>query len=318
MSIIRNRIDRIKNGTDLGIDRDGQQGRQRTINADGSFNLKRISDERVDFELYHWLINTTWTRYWLTVFLFYGTLNFLFAVIFYQIGPQYIVGISPDDSMNDFIQCFFFSNQTFTTVGYGGMHPSGLASSWVASLEAFIGLMSFALATGTLYGRFSKPTSRIVYGKQAVIAPYQEFKAFQFIIANGRTSNLMELEATVNCGYIDNTLADPVRQFKQLTLQLNRIAMFPTSWTLNHVIDEDSVFYGLSHQDMIDREIEVFILIKGFDETFSQIIYSRSSYTASDIVWGAKFNRPFSIGEDGKLVMDLRTLGSHYPIELPA
>lgn len=321
MSLIRNTLGKIRNanvakGEDIGLDRGAQQGRQRTINADGSYNIKRITGDTLNLELFHWLINTSWKHYWIAVFLFYGGVNVIFATIYLLIGVEFIYGIVPADGMNDFLHCFFFSNQTFTTVGYGGMHPVGLASSWVASLEAFVGLMSFALATGTLYGRFSRATSAIKYSKNALIAPFRDGISFQFMVANQKKSNLMELEVTSNFSWVDKSTEQPIRQFTPLKYDVSKIAMFPTSWTIVHAINEESPFYGMRLQDMIEAEIEVFILIKGFDESYSQTIYSRSSYTAKDFVFGGKFIRPFYVDESGMLVMDLTKVGNWEKVEI--
>jgi inward rectifier potassium channel len=317
MSKIRDRINRNRNKLDIGLDHSAEQGRQRTVNLDGSFNIKRITGDTLDFDLYHWLITTSWKHYWIVVFLFYGVVNGVFALAFYAIGIDSIGGIVHSDTLHDFLQCFFFSNETFTTVGYGGLHPTGVAASFVASLEAFLGLMSFALATGTLYGRFSKPRPRIKFGKNAVIAPFGEQTAFQFIIANQRNTNIMELEVIVNFSWVDKSNGDSYRRFKILNLELSKIAMFPTSWTINHVIDEESPMYGMTEKDFADREIEAFITLKGFDETYSQTVYIRMSYTAKDVIYGAKFQRPFYVGETGQLVMDLRKVGNYDIVPMP-
>ncbi|MCW3124531.1 MAG: Ion transport 2 domain protein [Bacteroidetes bacterium] len=317
MSLLRDRINRNRNNVDIGLDHGAQAGRQRTVNLDGSYNIKKITGERIDFDLYHWLITTSWNKYWLTVFLFYGFVNFIFAVFFYLAGPQNIAGISPTDNINDFMQCFFFSNQTFTTVGYGGMHPTGLFSSWLASMEAFIGLMSFALATGTLYGRFSKPKPNLKFSRNMIIAPVGEVTGLQFQLANQRASNIMDLEATVNFSWVDNTEGDQLRRFKQLNLELSKIAMFPLSWTINHIIDEQSPLYGMTEEEMKRDEIEIFVSLRGFDETYAQTIYIRMSYTWKDLIYGAKFQKPFYVGPDGKVVMDLRKVGSYDLAELP-
>ena len=318
--MLRDRINRNRNKLDIGLDHAAEKGRQRTVNLDGSFNIRRITGERIDFDLYHWLITTSWKHYWIVVFLFYGTINGLFAVVYYAIGIDSMAGIEHTDMLHDFLQCFFFSNETFTTVGYGGLRPTAVASSFVASLEAFMGLMSFALATGTLYGRFSKPKPRIKFGKNALIAPIGDLTAFQFIIANLRNSNIMELEATVNFSWVDKSdgESDGYRRFKQLNLELSKIAMFPTSWTINHIIDEESPMYGMAAEDFIEKETEAFITLKGFDETYSQTVYIRMSYTGKDVIYGAKFQRPFYVGEDGKLVMDLRKVGTYDLVSMPA
>jgi inward rectifier potassium channel len=318
MSKLRDRIIQNRNKLDIGLDHSAEKGRQRTVNLDGSYNIKRITGDAIDFDLYHWLITTSWKHYWIVVFLFYGISNSVFALIYYAIGLDSMAGIVHTDALHDFLQCFFFSNETFTTVGYGALRPTAIGSSFVASLEAFMGLMSFALATGTLYGRFSKPKPRIKFSANAIIAPFGETTAFQFMIANQRTSNIMELEAIVNFSWVDKSDGEGYRRFKLLNLELSKIAMFPTSWTINHIIDEESPMYGMNADDFLKKEVEAFITLKGFDETYSQTVYIRMSYTARDFIYGAKFQRPFYVGEDGQLIMDLRKVGSYDLAPMPA
>lgn len=318
MSKLRDRINQNRNKLDIGLDHSAEKGRQRTVNLDGSYNIKRITGDAIDFDMYHWLITTSWKHYWIVVFLFYGTVNGIFAFVYYAIGIDSMAGVIHTDALHDFLQCFFFSNETFTTVGYGGLRPTAISSSFVASLEAFMGLMSFALATGTLYGRFSKPKPRIKFSANVIIAPFGETTAFQFMIANQRSSNIMELETIVNFSWVDKSDGEGYRRFKLLNLELSKIAMFPTSWTINHVIDEESPMYGMSAEELINKEVEAFITLKGFDETYSQTVYIRMSYTAKDFIYGAKFQRPFYVGKDGQLIMDLRKVGSYDLVPMPA
>lgn len=149
MSKIRKVIDRMRAGEDLGLDRSAQKGRQRTINADGSYNMERVTNRWMgNFYLYHWLITTSWTHYWLAIIAFYLVDNLFFGTVYYQLGPENISGITGSSEVAKYLSCFFFSCQTFTTVGYGGLHPTGVVASSVAAIEAFFGLMMFAVATG--------------------------------------------------------------------------------------------------------------------------------------------------------------------------
>lgn len=319
MSLIRDRIKKNRNQLDLGLDNEAQKGRQRTINPDGSFNIRKISGEAVDFDPFHWLITTSWRNYWLAVFLFYGGVNAIFAVIFYVLGNGALSGVMPEDTWtNHFMKCFFFANETFTTVGYGDMHPMTHFTSWIASLEAFVGLMSFALATGTLYGRFSKPRPKIRFSPNAIIAPVGDLAGFQFMIANQHKSNIMDLEATVNFSWVDKSDGEGLRRYKGLNLELSKIAMFPLSWTVNHIIDEESPLFGMGPEDIVGKEVDVFITLRGFDETYSQTVYIRMSYGMHNIIYGAKFRRPFYIDKNGQTVIDLRKVGDYDTMLMPS
>ena len=313
MSKIRNAIDRMKVGEDIGLDRSGQTGRQRTVNPDGSYNMERITGRVFgNFNPFYWVITTSWAHYWLVVFGFYGIMNVLFASTYYFIGIDQLSGMQGNDAFTQWLYCFFFSAQSFTTVGYGGIHPVGKLANLVATLEAFIGLMTFALATGTLYGRFSKAVPRIKYSKNILIAPYKDITAMQFMVANEMDTALMEVNAKVNLSWMDeDDKGNPIRRFQQCKLEFDKIAMFPTSWVINHPIDEESALFERSLDEIKKMDVEVFVVINGFDDTTSQTIYSRYSFIADEFIYGAKFRRPFSINSEGKLVMDLTKVGDY-------
>lgn len=306
-------------GEDLGLDRSAQKGRQRTVNADGSYNMERITASRFgDFLLYRWLITTSWKHYWMAIISFYIVDNIVFGSIYYWMGAENLSGIVGTSELDKFMSCFFFSCQTFTTVGYGGLHPVGKIASATAAIEAFLGLMMFAVATGSLYGRFSKPVSRLVYSKNILIAPYKGITGMQFMVANGVETTLMEMEARVNLSWMDeDDNGQPIRRFQQAKLEFDKIAMFPTSWVINHPIDEESALYGRTIEEIQKMDVEVFVLLKGFDDVFSQTIYSRHSFVASQFVYGAKFRKPFYVGDSGKLVMDMTKVGEYDEVPLP-
>jgi len=319
MSKIRRAIDRMRAGEDLGIDRTAHKGRQRTINPDGSYNMERRTGRVLgNFYLYHWLITASWSHYWIIVFGFYGVMNIIFASVYYFIGIDQLSGAQASTPALQFMHCFFFSAQSFTTVGYGGIFPVGRLANFVATLEAFTGLMTFALATGTLYGRFSRPVSRIKYSRNIIFSPYKDITGLQFMVANEMSSSLMEMEARVNIGwYEDDGTGKMIRRFAQVNLEIDKISLFPTSWILNHPIDEESILYGRSFEEIKKMDPEVYVLLKGFDDVFSQTIYSRHSYMIDDFIYGAKFRRPWVINDEGRIVMDLTKVGDYDVSEMP-
>lgn len=312
--------EQIKTNTheDLGLDRSVQKGRQRTINPDGSFNLLRLGGDLMGIRnIYFWVISTSWTHYWLSILAYYIVMNVLFATGYFMIGVDQLNGIPDTTAAKQWLYCFFFSSQSFTTVGYGGIHPVGVGASILAVVEAFTGLMTFALATGTLYGRFSKPLSRLKYSQHMIIAPFLQITGLQFMVANQLNSNLMDVEARVNMSWLDkDAYGHAVRKFQQAELEIDKISMFPTSWVINHPIDSNSILYGKSESEIRLMDLEVFVLLKGFDDAFSQTIYSRHSFMSDQLIVGAKFRRPFYYNEQGKMVMDLGKVGEIDRVEL--
>jgi inward rectifier potassium channel len=273
---------------DLGFGGKSSNGR-RALNKDGSFNVIRKGVPLINsFESYHRLISMSWTKFNLYVLLLYLVSNLVFASIYMLIGIDGLSGIIGSTTLDKFYEAFFFSAQTLTTVGYGRVSPVGHTAGTVAAIESMAGLLGFALATGLLYGRFSRPEARIKYSESAVVAPYKKGIAFMFRIVNERKNQLIEVEAALSMGFKKDPHAQQ-RSFHNLKLELTKINFFPLNWTLVHHIDEHSPLWGMTQADFQSSDIEFISLIKAFDDTFSQTVYSRSSYKANEIIWGARF-----------------------------
>jgi inward rectifier potassium channel len=286
---------------------------RRTINPDGSFNVKRTGLKWRDANPYLMLIDTTWPRFLLVVTVAFLAVNVAFACLYLIVGIEHLRGLESD--MSGFANAFFFSFHTLTTVGYGNVYPEGAMANTISSMEAATGLMVFAIATGLLYGRFSRPSARIVYSKSAIIAPYQDGTSLQFRVANARSNTLMNMEARVLLMIVDSSNGELKRNFIDLPLERTRIYFFALTWTIVHPIDSSSPFFGKSSEDLAKLSAEILILIQGFDDTFSQQVHSRYSYRHDELIWGAKFNPAFKIDTKGDLVVqvdhidELRLLG---------
>jgi inward rectifier potassium channel len=228
-----------------------------------------------------------WTKFFIIIILGYFFVNVLFACLYMLIGVEHLTGIEGTTKFDKFLEAFFFSSQTLTTLGYGRIAPVGTAMSTVAAIESMLGLLSFALATGMLYGRFSKPITKIKYSNCAVITPYQDINGFMFRVVNPRDNQLLEVEASVTLSLKrkNSHLSD----FFQLELERPKVVFLPSMWTIVHPINTTSPLYSLNENDVLEKEAEFIIMIKAFDETFSQTVYSRSSYKANEIKWGRKF-----------------------------
>jgi len=278
---------------------------KRIINKDGSFNIKKIGGGLASINAFHYLINISWTKFLLIVFAGFVFVNLCFALLYQLAGIENLTNASASDGLESFLNTFFFSVQTFATVGYGGIHPIGIFSNIISSLESMTGILSFALATGLLYGRFSKPSAKIIFSDRAIIAPFQEGRALMFRVANSRDNILMEMEANAMMTFLDKSDSNFTRKYFPLKLQINFIHFFPLPWTVVHPIDEDSPLFGKTSKDLADLEAEVLIMIKGFDDSFSQNVITRSSYKFNEIDWETKFVRAYSTDETGETIVDL-------------
>lgn len=278
----------------------------RFINADGSPNVRKVGrDGFRPYDMYQKLITMHWWKFGLLIFSAYFIVNLFFSAAYLLIGMDSLVGVTGNSSWERFLDAFFFSAQTITTLGYGRISPMGATASTVAAIESLFGLLGFALATGLLYGRFSRPSARIKFSTHALVAPYEGGRGLMFRMANERTSDLIEAEVQVMLSYIDLELGK--RDFDVLELEINRINLFALSWTVVHPIVESSPIWKWDMNELLTRDVEVIILVKAFETTFSNTVYQRHSYKASEILFGRKFLSTYS-PVNGMLEIDFRKL----------
>lgn len=301
--------------TDLGLGSYIPEGSSRIINKDGSFNVIRKGLSYFEtFSVYQWLITMSWMKFSSLIFGGYLIINIFFAFLYYIGGESNFEGIEASTEFQRFLNEFFFSTQTFTTVGYGRINPVGIYANTISSIESLIGLLSLAVATGLLMGRFVRPAAKILYSENALIAPYKNINGLQFRIANKRADHQM---VDVEADLLLSRIMDGKVKFDNLKLEYDKITFFTTSWTINHPITEDSPLYGKTKEDLIECNAEFFIPVKGFDDMFAQIVHSRSSYKFDELIWGAKFVSIYSEPEEGKTIIDLEKISSYTKVDLP-
>ncbi len=289
---------------------------RRAINKDGSFNVERRGASWRQFHPYLHLINASWPAFFGYVLAGYLVVNAVFALIYFALPAGEIQGARQAPYWQAFLDDFFFSAHTLTTVGYGNLAPVSNTANFIAACEAIVGLMGFALATGLLFGRVSKPSARIGFSQNALIAPYQDKTSLQFRIVNLRSNVLIELQASAMLMTVEGPAH--ARAYTPLALERERIYFFPLTWTVVHPIDESSPFYGKSAADLERVQAEVLILIKGFDDTFSQTVNARYSYRYDEMIWGARFKPAFRVDGDGRMILDVNRVGDFQPVPFQA
>jgi inward rectifier potassium channel len=268
-----------------------RESRQRLLNRDGSFNVTRSGLGFLDsFAPYHLLLTTSWRGFLAAVGVAYLALNLIFAVAYLTCGSDALVGSGAALMGGRFAQAFFFSVQTFATIGYGQVAPNGLAANTVVTVEALVGLMYQALATGLLFARFTRPTPSLLFSREAVVAPYRDGRGLMFRLANRRRTEIIELSAQVLFSALEpDGRGGTVRRYALLPLERNKVTFFPLSWTLVHPIDEASPLAGRTGEELERAEAEILVLLSGIDEALEQTVHARSSYQAHEIVWNARF-----------------------------
>jgi len=289
----------------------GGVNEKRLLNRDGSFNPRR---EGMPFfarlSPYHLLLTISWQRFFVSVVSVYVMTNVLFALAYLAWGPGAIAGQAPELFGGTFGRAFFFSVETIGTIGYGNVYPVGLGPNITVAAESITGVLMIALVTGLLFARFSRPTAAIVFSSRAVISPYRGKKGFMFRLTNRRTNQLIELEAKV----LFSRMEGSSRHYDQLELERKRVVFFPLSWTIVHPIDEKSPMWGMTDEDLAERDAEFLVLLSGIDETFSQLVHARTSYKPPEIIYGHRFVNIYKpVRDDGTIAIDVRRLGDTEP-----
>ena len=283
---LRSNADEVPEDMDFGFgDKVARNPGTRLINNDGTFNVVRRG--RSIFAPYQNLVEMGWGKFLLIMIVAYVLINVVFAVGFLLIGTDSLANVSQDDPFwYRFLGAFFFSVQTFTTVGYGSLAPVGIAANALSAFVALFGWVALAVATGLFYARFARPSRLIVFSEQALISSYKNgLKSLQFRIANKRDNHLINLHARVVLTWLDGGR----RRFAPLELERDYVPLFPLNWTIVHPINESSPIYGWTSDDYCERRSELLIMIEGYDETFAQTIYVNNSYMHHELKWNARF-----------------------------
>ena len=290
----------------------------RFITKSGNANVKKSGIGLFEsISWYHTMLNIPRWKFLVIIVTFYFLVNFIFASLYYAVGVDHLNGMTATKALDKFGQAFFFSIQTFTTVGYGHISPSGFATSFVAAVEALFGLLSFAIATGLFYGRFSKPKAHIKFSENALIAPFQNGTALMFRLSPFKNTNLTDAEAKVTLGMKLDENGVLTNKFYTLDLELSKINALNLSWTLVHPITENSPLYKLTKEDYANIQGEILVFLKVFDDMFSTTVVKRASYSFDEIVYGAKFLPMFSRSENqNKTVLHIDKLNLHEKIKL--
>jgi inward rectifier potassium channel len=316
MALRINPFSRINNDTGFGTNSNSSVGR--FINRDGSFNLRKEGIpvwERKS--IYHTLLNLPTWKFFFAIIFFFVSINLVYTLIYLALGAHEFQGILGTSKWQHFKEIYFFSTETFTTVGYGRVNPIGDGVNLVAAIEALNGFLYLAVFTGLIYGRFSKPKAFLKFSDYAVIAPYKDKMGLMFRFASFKDMHtLTNVEVKANLALLVPEDGKAVYKFYELTLERSRIQNLPMNWTVVHSIDENSPLLGLNADDIKAADVEIYVHVQGFDEVFSSSVIKRTSYTWEEI----QFNRRFvpMYRETGNTtVLELQKLNMTVPAAVP-
>jgi len=318
MAIFKRKINvQSEPNTGFGVNSENSSGRFYNRITGGANVVKRGVGILNKYSWYHTMLAMPRAKFLSFLLIVYIVINLFFAGIYYTIGIDHLAGVNQGSDIKNFSEVFFFSAQTFTTVGYGRISPVGFMASAVSTFEAFLGLLSFALATGLFYGRFSRPRAFLSFSHNAIIAPYKDGIAFMFRMAPYKNNLLSEAEVKVNLAMQLDENGKMMNRFFNLDLEISKINALALSWTIVHPINEKSPLYNFNYTDMVNAKIEALVFVKAFDEVFSNTVVQRFSYVASEVVWGAKFRLMYHPDEKKEAtILDMNKLNDYEKVEL--
>ncbi|SFE40666.1 inward rectifier potassium channel [Chitinophaga sp. CF118] len=263
----------------------------RFVNKDGTFNLRKEGRSLLDrYSIYQTMLNLPVWQFTCMLVLIFIILNLLYTSIYLMIGTNELQGIATRSTWGTFKEVYFFSTETFTTVGYGRVNPIGDGANFVASIEAMSGFLSFALATGLIYGRFARPKAYLAFSDHAVIAPFKQGTALMFRFACYKNHHaLTDVNVQVNIAMLTQENGHSAYKYFDLKLERSKIESLPMNWTVVHPLNEESPLSGLSAEDMQTADVEIYVLIRGFSDIYSSIVQQRTSYTYQEIRFNKKF-----------------------------
>lgn len=298
---------------DLGFgEKVARESRQRLMNEDGSFNISRTGfSYRSTLNFYHTALTMSWLTFLSIVMLLYFASNVVFGTLYMLCGTDALIDTSGNQFNNPFFTAFFFSVQTFATIGYGTIHPVGLLPNILVTIESYYSMIMTALITGIVFARFARPTARVIFSKNVIISPYSEERnALMFRLVNGRNNQLVEVEArVVFVHFVEGENGQLKRQFELLELERRKVFFLPLAWTVVHPIDENSPLYNKTSADLEKSDAEILILLSGMDETFAQVVHTRMSYKPDKVKFGYKFTNMYNEVEPGEPIsIDIRKL----------
>lgn len=298
----------IQNNQDTGFGDKASQMGGRMVNRDGTFNIQRLG---IPFftrvSSYHSMLTMPRWRFILVIFNAYFIINCFFTLLYWLAGPSGLEGVASEHSFERVKELFFFSTQTFTTVGYGRVNPVGELTNWIAAIESLIGFLSFAIAAGLLYGRFSRPRSFVRFSEKMLLTNYQGGKALMFRLVGYKDDHILtNVEIKVSARLFS---PEGNYQFYNLDLERSHVDSLVLNWTIVHPINEKSPFWGLSQEDIQNLQPEVSALLIGFDEVYSSTVMARNSYALNDLFFGYRFAPMYFRGKSNTK-LDLSLLDS--------
>jgi inward rectifier potassium channel len=253
-------------------------------------------------DLYHSLLVASWAQFFALVLVAYLGANVAFALGYLSIGD----GIE-EARPGSFTDAFFFSVQTMATIGYGKMAPRGVPANLLVTFEALVGLLGLALVTGLVFAKFSRPTARVVFSRNAVVTTFDGVPSLLVRMANERGNQIAEAQAHLVLLRTERTPeGEEVRRVHDLRLRRSQSAFFAFTWLVVHPITPESPLHGETSESLRARDVDLVASVTGLDETLGQTVHARHAWTPESVLFDHHFADVLVPVADGRRAIDYR------------
>jgi len=278
----------------------------------GDIEFHRLNVERGDLrDVYHWMLRMKWLAFSGFILGLYLAVNLFFSLLYY-LGSPCING------MTSFLDAFFFSIETFATVGYGHFYPDTLYGHIVSTIEIMVGMFGMAVITGLIFIRFSRPTARIIFSKRMVISKFDGKPALMLRVANLRHEAMAEAEfrlILIRDEWVQEE--ETMRRFYALSLQFDRLISFPVAITIRHIIDERSPLFGVNIEDLKNSDTRIVASVVCIDTVIPASVQTHHHYSWKDVHFDHRFVEIYNDIDDHRISVDYGLLHEVEPVVTP-
>ena len=277
----------------------GTPRERREITRFDDYQVEVVGAPRMALDdVIHVLLAARWAPFLASICAVYLTLNAVFAAVYRVVG-----GV---EGVRGFLDAFYFSVQTMGTIGYGTMSPTTHAANAVVVVESMTGLVVTALATGLVFMRFSRARTKIRFSHRAAITPIDGLPTLTVRVGNERRANIVEANVRLTLTRTTKTKEGTTLYLAEyLPLVHERTPLLNRATTLRHVIDEKSPLAKDTPKSFADGEVELAVSLSATDETTLQPVHARKTWSAKNIVWGARLADLMSEPTPDRIVIDL-------------
>ena len=259
-----------------------------------------IGDQRALLrDAYHIFLRLSWPASLGLIAVGFFAANLAFAALYYAVG-----GVEGSDGT--FFDALSFSVQTLATIGYGAMYPKSPAASVIMWFQSIVSLILTALATGLVFSKFARPTTRVAFSRYAVITQHEGERTLIFRAGN-RRSNVI-VEATIHVvAVFTTTTAEGKLFYKAVDLPMvrDRQVGMTRGWTLMHRIDQDSPLHEVDTHKLEQLELELYIALTGIDDVSMQTVHAIHKYTDDQIRVDHHFEDTLLALDNGEFAVDM-------------